>query len=250
LVPGTKTSVGNPNHPQGHPEFDDWEYWEDSVPASHEFDLDAYFISKYELTQAQWQRARGFNPSRSRTDTGTHPVDTVSWDQAVETLGRFDLTLPTEAQWEVAARSGASTRFFTGHDANGLVAYANLMPDLDLDWEVDKDENGDVVPVFGFDWNSHSEPVGRTLANGFGLHDILGNVWEWCLDVFDRSAEPQDGDGLRRPSDPDSFKRVMRGGSWYTPWPNARVWFRFPWERQNSEPDTGVRAARAVRPGP
>ena len=249
LIPGGTTRVGAPNLPETDPLYDEfsWLDHEQSNPPTHEVSLAPYFIAKYELSQGQWRRARGTNASQGRAGSEIHPADTVSWDDAVETLGRFDLVLPTEAQWEVAARGGTGTRFHTGHDPRTLKGHAVLYPEIAI-WDSDEEAVEDTpIDVWGVPWRSHHEPVGTTLPNQFGLHEVHGNVWEWCLDVYDVASAPREGDGLRMPSEPLSPLRVMRGGSYSGQWSNSRVTFRYPWERQNREPDTGVRPARALR---
>ena len=249
LVPGGSSRVGTPIVPREHPLYDDcYEFdQEDSDPTVHEVQLDPFFISKYELTQGQWRRARGVNSSQGRLGSEAHPADTVSWDGAVETLAKFDLTLPTEAQWEVAGRGGKATRFYTGQSRESLTMHAILFPDFDLDYQPDRDEQGRILEVYGRPWRPHHEPVGTTSPNPYGLHEVHGNVQEWCLDVYEYSAAPRPGDGLRTRDGSRSAKRVLRGGSYTGDWTATRLAYRFPWEKQNSEPDTGVRPARAIR---
>ncbi|MFL2929195.1 MAG: formylglycine-generating enzyme family protein [Opitutales bacterium] len=144
-----------------------------------------FYLGKYEVTQAQWERVMGNNPSRfKRAD---RPVENVSWDDAVEfckkltemekEAGRvpqgMSYQLPTEAQWEYACRAGTSTIYSWGDSISSSNA--------NYDGNVDE-----------------TTPVGKYPANPWGIHDMHGNVWEWCAD---RRGNPE-------------LYRVIRGGSW------------------------------------
>jgi formylglycine-generating enzyme required for sulfatase activity len=189
----------------------------------HEVELSAYFLSKYEMTQGQWERIAGKNPSlygpsRYKRDwnragkpwSALHPVEQVSVDDCAEVLARVGLTFPSEAQWENAARAGTSTRWWTGSDVASLNGAANLADAYAkshgsaslLAWEQDLDDGN----------LSHAE-IGSYRANAFGLHDVIGNEWEWCADDFDAefySRSPRT-DPVARTSSPGN--RITRGGS-------------------------------------
>lgn len=156
----------------------------------------AFYLGKFEVTQSQWVAVMGHNPSKFKGRS--NPVDTVSWDDArsfVRKLNQMEGTdkyrLPTEAEWEYAARAGTESTYSFGDDASDLGRYA---------W---------------FDNNSgeKTHPVGQKGANAWRLHDMHGNVWEWVQDRYGenyysqgRSTDPQG------PSSGDY--RVLRGGSW------------------------------------
>lgn len=156
----------------------------------HTVSLSPFFLSKYEMTQAQWQRCTGDNPSHYKPSKRTqwvksllHPVEQVSWDVCELELPRLQLSLPSEAQWEYGARAGSQTVWWTGEARQSLLGAVNLAdqtaarsgspwPDI-KDW-----------PELDDGYEVHC-PVDAFRANGFGLHGVHGNVWEWCADGFD-----------------------------------------------------------------
>jgi formylglycine-generating enzyme required for sulfatase activity len=152
-----------------------------------------FYMGVTEVTQAQYQAVMGANPSQFKGPT--NPVDSVSWDDAVEFCRKLSektrkaVRLPTEAEWEYACRAGSKTRFCFGDTEEGLGNYA---------W---------------YDANSSrtTHPVGQKKPNAWGLYDIHGNVWEWCADWYEdypRGAV-MDPQGAASGS-----QRVSRGGPW------------------------------------
>jgi formylglycine-generating enzyme required for sulfatase activity len=219
----------------------------------HAVELDAFFLSKYELTQAQWLRVTGENPSAFQKDGEhelsvwvdglLHPVEQVSWSLCEEVLGRLGLVLPTEAQWEYAARAGTSTPWWTGDDPESLEGAANIADRTPvregLKWptlvHVPRFEDGFVVHA----------PVNASRANPFGLHDVLGNVWEWCRDDYAHYELPvrgPEGERLFKGTD----RRVGRGGSFKDSPIGARSATRGAAETHIRDHNIGVRPARRV----
>ncbi len=192
---------------------------DDEMPV-HEVSLAPFFLSKYEMTQAQWLRITGSNPSNfpvgalygEKRVTPLHPVDSVTWNAAHEILNRFGLDLPTEAQWEYAARGGTGTPWWTGRDRESLAGAANLLdatsrralpPAIDQPFELWLD-----------DGYAATAPVGRYKPNPFGFHDVAGNVWEWCLDRYGSYKVPAAQDTGERLLT-DAQDRSVRGGTWH-----------------------------------
>ncbi|MHC4934321.1 MAG: SUMF1/EgtB/PvdO family nonheme iron enzyme, partial [Planctomycetota bacterium] len=190
LIPGgtfrmgaQETDAKAPNH--------DPEAAEDESPV-HEVTLGPYFLSKYECTQAQWEkmtteRPSAYGPGEEEGVTLRDPVECVSWNDCTLWLSRYNLMLPTEAQWEHACRAGTDTPWFTGRELGALEKVANLADasfasDAVAHWPFTKEiDDGFVVHA----------PVGSLAANGFGLFDVHGNVWEWCRDTWSGyPAEP------------------------------------------------------------
>lgn len=162
--------------------------------------LSAFWIGKHEITQEQWQRLTGVNPSRwgpidwtpglNRGEvhqTSGHPVDQVDWTLARSVVQRFGLDLPTEAQWEYACLAGARTPWWTGPEAESLAVgpAANL---ADAHGYNTSGMGGGPYEAWLDDGATVHAPVGSYRANAFGLHDMHGNVWEWVRDGYDTHA--------------------------------------------------------------
>lgn len=199
----------------------------DSDLPAHEVRLDPFFLSKFELTQEQWLRATGTVPSHYKPGgfgaDWTNPVERINYAETRTTLRRLGLELPTEAQWEHAARGGQRVRNATEDILARLEGTANLA-DVSLSRATGQDPGVD----FDDGFIVHA-PVGSYAPNAFGLHDTIGNVAEWCRDAYGRyTGSTQAGDGLRVPESSNGF--VERGASFLSPASeaNARVrrWLR------------------------
>ncbi len=187
-----------------------------------------YWMGKYEVTQAEYQSVVGSNPSYF-TGNLNRPVEQVSWNDAISyctkltererVAGRlpagYVYRLPTEAEWEYAARAGTTTRLSYGDDPG----YTKLG---DYAW-------------YSANTANTTHPVGQKLANAWGLYDMAGNVWEWCLDW----TGTYPGGSVTDPRGPASGSgRVVRGGGWWIlgAWDcrSARRGNDFPDDRINS----------------
>lgn len=181
----------------------------------HRIRLDPFFMAKFELTQAQWERIAAINPSQFQSGAsypGTfsplHPVESVTWIEANGALAKLGLQLPTEAQWEYAARAGAATTWWCGATVRLLRGSENLVDRSAMAagrsplWR----------PVDWDDGFPFTAPIGRFASNAYGLYDVAGNVMEWTLDVYAAYHKPViPGDG-RRVTEPSPL-RAVRGGS-------------------------------------
>ena len=213
--------------------------------------LDEFFLSKYEMTQGQWSRLTGTNPSYlgpgsrhgGKYHTLVHPVENVDWATCGEVLVRFGLVLPTEAQWEYGARAGTTTPWWTGDDPRTLQGAANIV-DRHFSLSAPRDSFRDDAIDDGY---SRHAPVTAFRANGFGLHGIIGNVFEWCRERYSSSysLEPRPGDG-ERPAARSAPRAVRRGGSFYYTSHRARSAFRDAHPVALPSTHTGLRPARAV----
>lgn len=221
----------------------------------HRVTLDPFFVSRFEMTQGQWERVAHRNPSglRSRQWGGRaigsrHPVERISWLESQALMRELGLEIPTEAQWEYAARGGVAGPWWWGEDRDAFAGAENFA-----------DEAFRAEPKLGNLYEGHEEglndrfaatsPVGSFRANGFGLHDVGGNVREWCRD-HDRGRRPYDEkhrprDGLR-PFE-ETQHRSARGGSFKLKRWHARSAYRGFWPESNRHYDLGLRPVRALR---
>ncbi|MEM7202386.1 MAG: SUMF1/EgtB/PvdO family nonheme iron enzyme [Planctomycetota bacterium] len=257
LLPACRARLGaqrpTPQDPIGGPRVDlHAQPYEEPVV---EADLAAFFCAKFEMTQAQWLRAVGQNPSQARPGvryrghpevTLLHPVESVNWYEADAALRRLGLALPTSAQWEYAARGGTDTVFFTGDDPESLAGAANV---ADMAFVRASGQQASANhELFDDRWASHA-PVGVFVANDFGLHDVIGNVYEWCRDGAYRHREPfRPGDGLNLVA--DLTNRTIRGGSASQTWSVCRSAARTELRPELRRYDLGVRPVRPLDPAP
>jgi serine/threonine protein kinase/formylglycine-generating enzyme required for sulfatase activity len=216
LLPGGAFNMGAQKDYPEEPNFDPQA--EPSEGPVTPVALAPFFLAKHETTQAQWRRLTGRNPSRwqegrehpslERID-GCHPVEQVSHadcELLVQRLG-FGVMLPTEAQWEYAARAQTATPWGVP-DRRDLPRFANL---ADLAFRTrGGSDSAPSDPDLDDGFACHA-PVGSLEPNGFGLHDTIGNVREWCRDAFSSyDVTPAPGDGER--AGPFQDDHVYRGG--------------------------------------
>jgi formylglycine-generating enzyme required for sulfatase activity len=184
---------------------------EDEKPV-HEVTLKGFYIGKYEVTQEQWQKLMGNNPSKF-FGCQQCPVERVSWDEVQVFIKKLNTQtgksyrLPTEAEWEYAAKGG---------NKNSSYEYSGS-------------DNIDEVAWYG-DANDKPHPIGTKKANVLGIFDMTGNVWEWCSDWYDHNyyqySTKRNPEGALT-----GDYRVLRGGSFYGYANNCR-----PADRNSNEP--------------
>jgi len=179
--------------------------YDDEYPV-HSVTLSDYYIGQTQVTQELWEAVMGSNPS-DFTGDNQRPVENVSWNDCQEFIKKLNrltgknFRLPTEAEWEYAARGGNKSKGYKYSGSNDADAVA---------WWCDNS-------------GSKTHPVAQKQSNELGLYDMSGNVWEWCQDWYgDYSSNSQ-----TNPTGPSTgSSRVLRGGSWYNYARNERVSFR------------------------
>ncbi|MEZ5967207.1 MAG: SUMF1/EgtB/PvdO family nonheme iron enzyme [Planctomycetota bacterium] len=238
LLPGGRCICGaqadNPQAPNYDPAAEPME------GPPHEFFLEGFLMGKFELSRAQWMHLGGSaRVSRAVVAAShgvdeSHPMTDVSWVTANEVLQRCGLQLPTEAQWEYAARGGSSTAYFTGDNARGLEGHVNCRVR---------------APYASADHYLFTAPVASMRPNPFGLHHVFGNAAEWCRDgVLLESSdrfEYRAGDGERvTPGEIETY--AVRGGSFLSLARQLRSAARGMREGTNRFVDVGIRVVRPL----
>ena len=168
--------------------------------------LSDFHIGKHEVTQGLWEEVMGGNPSYNKAGDN-YPVEGVSWEDCqgfIERLNNrtgLNFRLPTEAEWEYAARGGKKSEGYKYAGSDGL----------------------DEVGWYGDNSGKHTHPVGKKKPNELGLHDMSGNVWEWCQDWYGGYED----EAQRDPTGPRfGGYRVLRGGSGWSYAGHCRVSYR------------------------
>ncbi len=160
----------------------------------HTVTVSSFYISKYEVTQKQWRDIMGNNPSYFK-NCDDCPVEQVSWNDIQEFLKKINTQtgknyrLPTEAEWEYAAKCGQNHKYAGSDNIDNVAWYG--------------DEKA----------NKKTHPVGQKSPNGYGLYDMSGNVWEWCSDWYSSSYYKNSPSNNPQGRGIGAF-RVLRGGSW------------------------------------
>jgi formylglycine-generating enzyme required for sulfatase activity len=208
-LPAGEFMMGSPQGEKGR---------RDAEGPQHKVSVPGLWMGKFPVTQAQYQMIMGNNPSHFTENGASRPVERASWHDAVafceqlsQRTGRT-YRLPSEAEWEYACRAGTTTRYAFGDSIAAT--------------QVNCDLQKTVVVREGFlgigrkterrgSYLAETSPVGRYPANQFSLHDMHGNVWEWCQDIWHDSYDGAPTDGSAWVAGEDDSRRVRRGGSWY-----------------------------------
>ena len=205
-IPAGSFLMGSPSKESGR--------YDDEGP-QHQVQLQGFFMGQTPITQAQWQVVAGWQTLQRELNSdpaffkGLHrPVESVLWEDAIEfcqrlsqRLGRI-YTLPSEAQWEYACRAGTTTPFHFG---------ATLTPDL-ANYAGNRTYGEGPKGVY----RQETTAVAGFPANPWGLYDMHGNIWEWCLDQWHGNYQgaPADGGAWLNTGVNEDNKKLLRGGSW------------------------------------
>ena len=193
----------------------------------HTVTISSFFMHKTEVTQAQYKKVMGKNPSHF-SGCDDCPVERVSWHDATAFAQKVGKRLPTEAEWEYAARGGVKT-----NSGSSQTSYAGSNDLNSVAW-------------YGDNSGSKTHPVAQKQANALGLYDMSGNVWEWCSDWYSDSyySESPQND----PQGPNSgSRRVLRGGSWDGSGTDCRVAYRVRFYPDNWVGYNGFRLVRSAQ---
>ena len=206
----------------------------------HEVCVNDFYIGKYEVTQKQWQDVMGDNPSYFR-NCGDCPVANISWNDTEEFINKLNqknagagspnagtglkpapafgaFRLPTEAEWEYAARSGGKNeKYAGGNDIDSIAWYSSNS-------------------------GSKTHPVGQKQPNGLGIYDMSGNVWEWVQDWYDENYYKNSPKDNPKGANGSAY-RILRGGSWFSIPLNLRTAKRSRLEPADRISDHGFRLA-------
>jgi len=194
-----------------------------------------FYLQKTEVSQGQWKKVVGNNPSDFKQCGDDCPVEKLSWYDAKEFIKRLNTMegtdkyrLPSEAEWEYACRAGTTTEYSFGDDSSKLGEYA---------W-------------YGDNSNKTTHPIATKKPNPWGLYDVHGNVWEWVEDDRHDSYEQAKDDGSAWINDPRGSGRMLRGGSWDLEARYCRSAGRGPVLPDARGGRVGFRLARSVAPAP
>jgi len=236
-VPGGCFNMGSPEDEPNR---------EDDEGPVHEVCVDGFWMSRYEVTNRQFKEFKGYHNSGSRygidLDGDEQPVVSIKWEDAVEFADWLSeetgqlYRLPTEAEWEYAARAGGAAAYPWGEDSSRACEFANVKDkstnEVDSEWGMHQCDDG--MPV--------TSPVGFFKPNAFGLYDMIGNAWEFCADGYDNEAyvsSPREN-----PVHEDGDYRVIRGGAWDSPDGEARVAARDIIRPRAMKNNVGIRLVR------
>ncbi|MEQ9500225.1 MAG: SUMF1/EgtB/PvdO family nonheme iron enzyme [Deltaproteobacteria bacterium] len=233
--------------------------FDDEGPEHRVILSEGFWLAEAPCTQALWRAVMGANPSRFVDPE--RPVENVSWDDVQDFLGRtaLDLRVPTEAEWEYACRAGTREATYAGpieirgeRDAPVLDAIAWYGGNSGVEYDLAEAYDSSDWPEKQYPHKrAGTRKVKTRRPNAWGLHDMLGNVWEWCADGADGSSlDPYSEGVVYDPVAPAGERpyRVMRGGSWYDDARYVRAAYRYALHRDDRDEHVGFRLARGRAP--
>ncbi len=221
----------------------------DNERPQHEVTLQPFYLARYPITQAQWRVVAGYDqldraldPDPSHFKGANRPVEQVSWDDAQEFCKRLsvstgkDYRLPSEAEWEYACRAETKMPFHFGETITTELANYRGTDEKEFNW------SGSYAQGPKGEYRGATTDVGGLPANQWGLHDMHGNVWEWCEDDYHSNYEDAPTDGRTWVElDRAEANRLLRGGSWYINPRYCRSAYRLNDTRDNRNDSIGFR---------
>jgi formylglycine-generating enzyme required for sulfatase activity len=222
IIPSGEFLMGAPDTENGSKE---------SERPQHLIKITNFCMGRYPVTQSQYEAVMGINPSKF--SGGSLPVETVNWYDAKDFCRRITgksqrkYDLPSEAQWEYACRAGTKTPFYFGEIATTEIANYNG------NYTYKSEEKGF--------YRSRTNSVDCFPANSFGLHDMHGNVWEWCKDKWHKKYQGASADGSAWIFGNNNDDRLLRGGSWYNYPSYCRSAHRYKLSAVSKSEDIGFR---------
>lgn len=213
-IPAGKFSMGAPTNEPGQ---------SNNEGPLHEVAVQLFYMSKFPVTQAQYEAIVGHNPAEYKA--ARNPVETVSWYEAIEFCHKLSqytgrpYRLPTEAEWEYACRAGTQTAFHFGATATSELA----------NYRGTQTYRSEPKGIY----RQRTTEIGRFPPNAFGLYGMHGNVWEWCEDSWSANYISVANDGKTQITRGNTSDRLLRGGSWVNYPENCRSAARFQ-ENPNS----------------
>ena len=233
-VPGGNFLMGSPN-----------DRGDSDEKPQHSVTVVPFYIGKFTVTQSQWKAVAALpeikiflNPDASRFKGVNRPIENVSWYEAVEFCARLSrktgkhYRLPSEAQWEYACRGGTTGPFHFGETITSELANYN--------------GNSNYADAPKGVYRFQTTDVGSFKPNAFGLHDLHGNVWEWCADAWHNNYNGTPVDGSVWESGGDFSLRLLRGGSWNDHPPNCRSACRLRYQPDCKASIVGFRVVVSV----
>ncbi|MEH2194737.1 MAG: SUMF1/EgtB/PvdO family nonheme iron enzyme [Nostoc sp.] len=230
-IPGGTFLMGSP---ESEPEL------RNSESPQHSVTIQPFFMGKFAVTQSQWKAIAALpkvnidlNPDPSYFKGANRPIEVVSWDDAIEFCARLSkktektYSLPSEAEWEYACRAGTTTPFYFGEMITTDLA------NYDGNYVYNSGSKGE--------YRKQTTYLGKFPANPFGLFDMHGNIWEWCLDEWHENYNGAPKDGSAWLSDNDNQNRLLRGGSWRSDPRDCRSAFRRYYARDSRRNSVGFR---------
>ncbi len=234
LIPSGEFFMGAPDD-EGYKECKKYykicrrDWYADENPR-HKVHIDEFFMDQFEVSQEDFEKVMKYNPSYFKGEK--LPIESITWSEANSFCQRVGKRLPTEAEWEKAAKGGKGLKFSWGMKFESLKG--NFCDEnCKHNWKLSQFD----------DENTTTSPVGSFPPNAYGLYDMSGNVWEWVSDWYD--SKYYESASINNPPGPKKgTEKILRGGSWSGEPSTLRTSFRFRLLPENKNFHIGFRCAK------